>query len=58
MVRPGTHRIEVRLSDSGRKDRFDYSFAKELQFEKGVIKVIGFDERKGGMALNVQPIIN
>ena len=58
MVRPGTLRIEVRLSDSGRKDRFDYSFAKELQFEKGVIKVIGFDESNGGMALNAQPIIN
>jgi len=58
MVSPGTHRVEVKLRDSGDTDRFDYSFAKELQFEKGVINVIGFDERKGVLALNVQPVVN
>ena len=56
-IRPGTHRIEVRLRDSGQTDRFDYTLAKEVKFEKGIIKVIGFDERIKGLALNVQPII-
>jgi len=56
-IRQGTHRIEVRLRDSGETDRFDYTLAKEVKFEKGIIKVIGFDERIKGLAMNVQPIV-
>ena len=35
----------------------DYTLAKEVKFEKGIIKVIGFDERIRGLALNVQSIV-
>ncbi len=52
------YRIEVKLRDSGETDRFDYTLAKEVKFEKGIIKVIGFDERIKGLAMNVQSIVH
>lgn len=52
-ISPGHHRIEVRLRDSGETDGFDYSISQDVEFEAGVIRVIGFDEGKGVLAMNV-----
>src|SRR3990170_6737907 len=44
-VRPGTHRVAVRMRDSGGvADRFDYVYEDGVEFRAGYMRAVEFDE--------------
>jgi len=48
-IKPGIHRVWVRMRDSGDERRFDYSLEEDIEFKAGHIRMIDFDEVKKGL---------
>lgn len=51
-VRPGVHKVLVRMRDSGDGGRFDYSLEEDVEFNAGHILMIDFDESKRGLRIS------